>query len=210
MNIISKTITVTVMSFLTGALLMTATPALAGGDPVAELNGIADQLINKLKENKTNLRENPQLVYSLADHIVVPHADISEMSKRVLPPNIWNSASSSQRSRFEAAFTNLLVHTYASALANYNDQTVHFFPVRGGYAGKSTVQVNSKIERPDGPPITVNYRMVLRGSDWKLFDISVEGISMLESFRSQFADQLAQGNIDALITKLTSHNSGND
>jgi phospholipid transport system substrate-binding protein len=101
----------------------------------------------------------------------------------------------------------LLVHTYASALANYNDQTIRFYPVRGGYAGKSSVQVNSVIERHDGPAISVSYKMVQAASEWKIYDLSVEGVSMLESFRSQFADLLAQGDIEALINKLSSHNS---
>lgn len=205
MNRINKAFCASIFAFLTCALFTTS--VFAAGDPVNELNSIADQLISQLKANKTTLKENPSLVYSLANEIVVPHADIDYMAKRVLPPKVWNSASSSQRSRFESAFSTLLVHTYASALANYNDQTVHFFPVRGGYAGKSSVQVNSSIERSDGPSIAVNYRMILAGSEWKLYDLSVEGVSMLESFRSQFADQLAQGDIDALINKLNSHNS---
>jgi phospholipid transport system substrate-binding protein len=188
--------------------LMLSAPAYAGGDPVAELNSIADQLINKLKANKANLHDDPQLVYSLAQRIVVPHADIAEMAKRVLPPQTWNNATAGQRSTFEKEFGTLLVHTYASALANYNDQTIHFFPVRGGYAGKNTVQVDSKIERSDGPSISVTYRMVMRGSEWKLYDMSVEGVSMLESFRSQFSDLLSQGNMSELITRLSSHNSG--
>ena len=190
--------------------LFAATASFAASDPVNELNSIANQLIAKLKENQTTLKDNPSLVYSLANDIVIPHADIDVMAKRVLPPKVWNSATPSQRSRFESAFSTLLVHTYASALANYNDQTIHFFPVRGGYAGKSNVQVNSSIERSDGPSIAVNYRLVWVGSEWKLYDLSVEGVSMLESFRSQFADQLAQGDIEALINKLSSHNSSRD
>jgi phospholipid transport system substrate-binding protein len=207
-NRISKTITLSFIAMLMWVLMIT--PSFAVSDPVAEVTRIADQLIAKLKANKATLKENPALVYSLANTIIVPHADISEMSKRVLPAQTWNNATSSQRQRFQRAFTNLLVHTYASALANYNDQTLRFYPVRGGYAGRSTVQVKSVIERPDGPSVAVDYRLILRGSSWKLFDLNVEGVSMLESFRSQFADQLSQGNIDALITKLSTHNSGND
>jgi phospholipid transport system substrate-binding protein len=86
---------------------------------------------------------------------------------------------------------------------------VHFFPVRGGYEGKNNLEVISQIERPDGPPVKVSYRMVYKGS-WKIYDLNVEGISMLGSFRSQFADQLANGNIDALIQTLKEHNSGSE
>lgn len=207
-----RIINIRTVSFITVLLwsLLTAIPSFASSDPVGELNSIADQLISELKANKTTLKDNPSLVYSLANRIVVPHADVDVMARRVLPPRVWNSATSSQRSEFKSAFTTLLVHTYASALANYNDQTVRFYPVRGGYQGKSSVQVRSAIERPDGPPISVNYRMIAEGSEWKLYDLSVEGVSMLESFRSQFADQLAQGDIQALINKLNSHNSGSE
>jgi phospholipid transport system substrate-binding protein len=182
--------------------------AWAQPNPVTELNSIADQLISKLKANQATLHDNPSLVYSLANSILLPHADIGEMAKRVLPPKTWNSASSSQRQEFERQFSTLLVHTYASALANYKDQVIHFNPVRGGYEGKSTVEVTSSIERPDGPPVRVSYRLVNRGSEWKLYDMNVEGISMLASFRSQFADQLAQGDINSLIQTLKNHNSG--
>jgi phospholipid transport system substrate-binding protein len=185
-----------------------AVNAWALTNPVTELNSIADKMISKLKANQTTLHDNPTLVYSIADSILLPHADISYMAQRVLPPKTWNSASSSQRSEFEKQFATLLVHTYASALANYKGQVIHFNPVRGGFEGKSTVEVTSSIERPDGPSVSVNYRLVNRGSEWKLYDMNVEGVSMLASFRSQFADQLAQGDINSLNQTLKDHNSG--
>ena len=199
-----------IKQFCTGVavLLLVSANAWAQPNPSTELNSIADQLISRLKAHQTTLRDNPTQVYSIANEILVPHADINEMAKRVLPPKIWNSANASQRSEFEKQFTTLLVHTYASALANYKGQVIHFNPVRGGYEGKSNVEVTSTIERPDGPPIAVNYRLVNRGSQWKLYDLNVEGVRMLASFRSQFADQLSHGDINGLIETLKQHNSG--
>lgn len=182
--------------------------AHADSDPVNMLQSVADQMISSLKARKMTLKSNPSQVYSLAYRIIVPHADLNEMSKRVLPPQTWSSASSSQRDQFKREFTSLLVRTYASALAEYTDQTVRFFPVRGGYAGKSAVTVNSQIERSDGPSISVVYSLVAAGSSWRLYDMTVEGVSMLQSFRSQFADQLARGDMDALIRMLKQHNGG--
>lgn len=176
-------------------------------NPVNMLDNVASQVIASLKANQATLKTNPKLVYSLANKIVVPHADLAEMSQRVLPPHIWNAATPSQRSEFKQQFTTLLVHTYASALADYTDQTIRFYPVRGGYMGKDNVRVDSQIVRNDGPPVAVNYRLVLRGSDWKLYDLVVEGVSLLESFRSQFADKLSQGNMDDLIRQLKQHNA---
>lgn len=187
-------------------LLGFSSQVFAQGNPVAMLQSIANQMISSLKQHKTTLKSNPRLVYSLAYRIIVPHANLDEMSKRVLPPSTWNNATAAQRSRFKQEFTNLLVHTYASALADYNDQTVEFYPVRGGYEGKSTVRVNSKIVRTDGPPIAVNYSLVLTSRGWMLYDMVVEGVSLLESFRSQFADKLSQGNMAELIQELARHN----
>ena len=205
---IKKTLCLAVMTFFAGICLCVNT-ANANSDPEAMLQSVADQLIAKLKENKTSLSQNPSLVYSLANEIVVPHASIDEMSKRVIPPKVWNKATPDQRREFESDFTTLLVRTYASALAEYKDQTIHFKPIRGGYEGKNNVQVQSVIERNDGPSISVNYRLLLQGSQWKLYDLIVEGVSLIESFRSQFADQLSQGNMDTVIRNLEQHNKDN-
>jgi phospholipid transport system substrate-binding protein len=156
-----------------------------------------------------SLKSNPTQVYSLANKLVVPHADLDYMSKRVLPPQIWAQASNAQRTDFKREFTSLLVRTYASALADYSDQTVKFYPVRGGAAGKSTVQVSSEIVRSDGPSIPVSYSLIAAGSQWKVYDMTVEGVSMLESFRSQFANKLSQGNMSDLISALKQHNQQN-
>ena len=179
------------------------------GGPVGMLQSLADQMISSLQAHKATLKSNPTLVYSLANKIVVPHADLNEMSKRVLPPRTWNSASPSERSQFQREFTTLLVRTYASALEDYKDEKVRFFPVRGGYAGRSDVKVDSQIVRSSGPSISMSYRLVSTGSGWKLYDMTVEGVSILESFRSQFADQLSQGSMADLLRTLAQHNSDN-
>ncbi len=200
-SILAKTILVLGSLIWTGNVM-----AASSANPVAMMQSLADDMISALKANQTTLKSNPTLVYSLAHKIIVPHADLAEMSMRVLPPQTWNSATPAQRSQFQKQFTDLLVHTYASALAEYKDQTVKFFPVRGGYAGKSTVKVDSQIVRNDGPSISVNYRLINKGSEWKLYDMTVEGISLLESFRSQFADKLGREDISALIRDLAAHN----
>jgi phospholipid transport system substrate-binding protein len=196
---------------LTSLLFMSLQVASANdSDPVSMLQSLADQMIANLKTNKATLKTNPTLVYSLARKIVVPHADLGEMSKRVLPPQIWNSATASQRSQFENEFTTLLVRTYASALSDYTDQTVKFYPVRGGVGGKNTVRVDSQIIRSDGAPINVNYRLIRQGSVWKLYDMTVEGVSLIESFRSQFSDKVAQGSdMAGLIQYISDHNAKN-
>lgn len=178
-------------------------------NPVNMLNSVSSQMIAKLKANQSTLHANPQQVFNLTYQIIVPHADLDEMSRRVLPAQIWSQASNDQREQFKREFTKLLVRTYASALTEYKDETINFFPVRGDYQHKTSVTVKSVILRSQAPSIPVNYRLVLRNGEWRLVDLSVEGVSLLESFRSQFSDVLAQGNINSLLQRLIQHNSVN-
>ena len=149
-----------------GSLWTMGVAAGNNNDPVNMLNSVADQTISALKARKATLQKNPAVVYSLANKHIVPHADIAEMSKRVLPPAVWEKATPGQRAQFQSEFTTLLVRTYASALADYKDQTVRFFPVRGGFEGKNSVRVDSQIIRSDGPAISVSYRLILKGNSF--------------------------------------------
>ena len=181
--------------------------AKAGDDPVGLLQSIANNMLSGLKANKATLKTKPQIVYSLANRYVVPFADLPEMSRRVLPPATWNSATPAQRQEFQKLFTRTLVRTYASALTSYTDQVVKFYPVRGGAEG-NTVEVSSEIVSPDTDPVRVVYRLIRTGSGWRLYDMSVEGVSLIQSFRSQFSDILSQGNMESLLNRLRSHNTG--
>ena len=194
------------MAIILGWFTLTATvQAAPTGDPVGLLQFIADHMISGLKSHQATLKTKPSIVYNLAYSYVVPYANLNEMSKRVLPPRIWNAASSTQRTQFQKLFTTTVIRTYASALTNYQDQTIRFFPVRGALG--NTVEVNSQIISSTRSPINVTYRLVRSSNGWRLYDMSVEGVSMLSSFRAQFADILSQGNIDTLLQRLAGHNS---
>lgn len=189
--------------------LSMVTVVQAAENPVSMLQSIANNMISQLKANKATLKTKPSIVYSLARRYVVPHADLDEMSRRVLPPQIWNSATPAQRAEFKSAFTTLLIRTYASALTSYQDQTVKFYPVRGGYEGKNNIEVASEIVSSETDPVRVTYRLVRTGSGWRLYDMSVEGVGLIDSFRSQFADILSNGDMNMLLRRISSHNTGN-
>ncbi len=198
----------TLFLLLTCSWFLTAPVNAAGsGDPVALLQSIANNMINSLRQNQATIKSKPQVVYNLAYKYVVPYANMDEMSRRVLPPQVWNNATPAQREQFKKEFTRTLIRTYASALSSYKDQTVKFYPIRGGYEGKNTVEVNGKIESSERPAINVSYRLVKTGGSWQLFDLSVEGVAMLDSFRSQFSDILSQGNMQQLLQRMSSHNT---
>lgn len=190
-----------------GWLTSFAAFAIDQSNPTAMLQGIADNMIAGLKSNKATLKSNPKVVYRLAYSYVVPYAALPEMSKAVLPPSVWNSATPAQRQQFQRNFTNTLIRTYASALTSYQDQSVRFFPIRGGSQGKSYVTVDSEISGSSGQPIRVSYQLIRAGGVWKLYDMSVEGVDMLESFRAQYADILSSGSMDQLLQRMSSHNA---
>jgi len=186
-------------------LLAIAVPVSAcpTGDPVALPKCIANNMIDGLKANRASLKTKPNVVYKLAYEYVVPYANLDEMSKRVLPPRIWNSATSYQQEEFKKLFTRTVIRTYASALSNYQDQTIQFFPLRTGQG--NSVEVRSQIISSSREPINVTYRLVRTTKGWQLYDMSVEGVSMLSSFRSQFADILSRGDMSSLLNRLSGH-----
>lgn len=198
-----------IATLLVGLLIVASSVVFADSSPVTLLQSLADRMISELKSHQASLKSNPSVVYSIANRIVVPHADIDEMAKRVLPAKAWEQATPDQRSKFKREFITVLERTYANALAEYTDETIKFFPVRGGVEGQSSVTVKSQVVRSDGPSISVDYQMIRTGSSWMLLDITVEGVSMLQSFRSQFSDELSRGDMNSVISALSGHNRKN-
>lgn len=172
--------------------------------PVDMLRLTSDEAITQLKANQATLRSNPTVVYRIINKILLPHIDVYTMARVALGRDAWLAATPAQREQFTQEFTTLMTRTYASALAAYTDETIRFLPMRE--APDSRAQVESQIIRDDGPAISVSYRLVSKEGNWKVYDISVEGVSMLESFRSQFADELSKGDMNQLLKKLAQHN----
>lgn len=189
------------------ALLFVSTAIAATSDPVSMLEQTSNQMINSLKTNKATINTNPTYVEGLARKILMPHVDVPTMSRLALGRNAWQSASNDQKKQFMQQFVTLLIRTYSTALASYTDQQIKFDPIRGGVDGKSRVQVNSKIIQSGGPSIPVSYRLVKRGSQWMVYDMSVDGVSLVQSFHSQFASEISKGGMNGLLTEMKKHNN---
>lgn len=179
---------------------------VAVASPIDMLQSTSDQMLSELNANKATLKSNQQVVLSIVHRILLPHVDMNYMSKMVIGRSAWNSASPGEQQAFTTQYTELLIRTYAAAIASYTDQTVKFYPIRGGWQGLSQVQVSSDIIQPDGPPIPVTYQLLLEGQQWKVIDMSVDNVSIVENYRAQFANDLNQGGLDSLTTKLQQHN----
>jgi phospholipid transport system substrate-binding protein len=194
-----------VMVAFIGLLICTMVWAISS--PLELLQSTSNQLISALQRNQATLRTKPQIVYGIVNQILLPHVDVMSMSSRALGRDAWINASSNQRQAFAQQFVTLLIRTYSSALAQYTNERVNFLPMRGDYSNQPRVQVNSVIIRESGPSINLSYRLMRENGQWMLYDFSVDGVSIIESFRSQFAGELQQSGIEGLISKLAQHNS---
>ncbi|MGC1854401.1 MAG: ABC transporter substrate-binding protein [Candidatus Aquirickettsiella sp.] len=187
--------------------LLICTMAWAISSPVDLLQNTSNQLISALQRNQATLKTKPQIVYGIVNQILLPHVDVMSMSSKALGRDAWLRATPAQRQAFAQQFVTLLIRTYSSALAQYNNERVNFLPLRGDYNNQSRVQVKSVIVRESGPSINLSYRMMQVDGQWMLYDFSVDGVSIIESFRSQFVEELQHSGIDGLISKLAQHNN---
>jgi phospholipid transport system substrate-binding protein len=118
--------------------------------------------------------------------------------------NYWYQASAAERNKFTKVFKVYVIDMYSSAIAAYSNETIVFKPMRNYNPAQPRVRVYSEIRKQGAPPITLNYRLVKNNSGWKIYDFSVDGISMVQSYRAQFAPILKQGGLPQLTRKLQS------
>lgn len=178
-----------------------APSVLAGVSPVPMLEQAANQIIETLKANKAQLQNNPGIIYSSVATNFLPHVDVAGMSRTVLGHQAWTKATPLQRSQFSKAFTDLVIRTYASPLAQYTDEKVQFLPIRGSIDSRF-IRVNSVIVRSAGQNIPLSYSLISKDGQWKIYDMSVEGVSLLQSFRQQFSQVLRHADMDEVIRQM--------
>lgn len=169
--------------------------------PIAQLQTMANHMIAGLSNNKGRLQSDPHVVPQLVRKYLLPYADVTRMSQEAAG-RYWRTSTTGQQSEFKSLFTNLVVSTYATALASYDGDIVKFYPLRGDWSSRDKVVVRSLIVRRNGQTIPVNYYLSYQGQHWLIYDFTIENVSMVQSYRSQFANTLSQGGMQGLIAKL--------
>lgn len=175
--------------------------SFAQSSPVSMLELSANQIIQTLKQNQASLKQNHQIIYHAIERYLLPNVDVDGMSRSVLGRLAWNKATASEKKEFTQAFTQLVIRTYASPLADYSGETVKFAPLKTVENTRFT-RVNSIISRSNGQRIPLSYNLVLKQGQWKIYDLSVEGVSLLQSFRSQFGQVLQNSSMHDLIAQM--------
>jgi len=181
--------------------MMMSHSILAQSSPIPMLERAANGIIDTLKANKSSLKKNQTIIYRAVESNLLPHVDVAGMSRSVLGRQAWKKASAAERTKFSHAFTQLVIRTYSSPLAEYSDEKVQFLPIRGSLNNRF-LRVNSVIVRSTGQNIPLTYSLIAKNGQWKIYDISVEGVSLLQSFRSQFAAALKNSNINDVIGEM--------
>lgn len=170
--------------------------------PVTMLQQTSDQMLNALKQNKPSLKGNSAAIYRIVDKILLPQVDLESMSRSVVGRNYWAQATPAQKAEFKKLFTYQVTQTYSTALSSYQNEKIKFYPIRGYNSNEQRVQVQSVIIRGNGQTIPVSYRLVNNGGNWKVYDFSVEGVSLISSYQAQFANDLSQGGMAGLLAKM--------
>ncbi|KTC65733.1 signal peptide protein, toluene tolerance protein Ttg2D (plasmid) [Legionella adelaidensis] len=191
----------TLKTLLLTLALGVSTILCAQDSPVPMLENVANQIINTLNQNKGNLKNNHAIIHQAVTRYLLPVVDVTGMSRSVLGRQAWNQATSAQKKEFTQEFTKLVIRTYSTPLAEYSDEKVKFLPLRGATNGKF-IRVNSVISRSNGQNIPLSYSLVSKNGQWKIYDLSVEGVSLLQSFRSQFGQILQNSSMDELINQM--------
>ena len=173
--------------------------------PQALIKDSSDRMQQSLKENKATIEKNPSFVYGLVEKILLPNFDFSKMSKLALGKN-WRKANTAQRERFIREFRLLLVRTYSTAMLEFIDGDIVFLPFRGDLA-KKKVKVKMEIARPGGPSIPMALSMYLnKQNKWMVYDVKIDGISLVTNYRSTFATEIRNDGMDKLIDNLSARN----
>lgn len=192
---------------LAGCLLLCAVrPLMAGQGPVDVLQDMTDQVLEIIQQ-EPDIFSNPVRKREVANEVILPRIDFNALSRWVLG-KYWRRATPQQREDFAAEFRELLLGSYIRQVATYEENVVRFLPLRQGQKeGRATV--NAVVEQQDGPLIHVTFRMHRVDTRWLIYDVAVEGISLVATHRSSFARELHNSGMDSLITRLQTMNAKN-
>jgi len=176
--------------------------AINNQDPTQLIQDVASSILKELDANRSAYVNNPNNVRALADKYLLPYFDTRYSAQLVLG-KYWRTASEDQRTRFIKAFQDSMLQNYGNALVNF---TANKLKVQPGHVdpGADQASVSTTINRDDGTTVPVIYVLHKTPEGWKAWDVKIEGISYVKSFRDDFAAQIDQKGLDAVITRLES------
>lgn len=195
-----------IVPWLSAALLTVGcalAQAQAGKAPDALIKEVSTDVLESVRADKSIKQGDVQKVIALVDSKVMPHVDFQRMTASAAGRH-WRQATPEQQKRLQDEFKVLLVRTYSGALAQVQDQTVELKPMRSAPTDTEVV-VRTEV-KGRGDPIQLDYRLEQTPGGWKIYDVNVLGVWLVESYRNMFAQEIGVSGIDGLITKLAARN----
>ena len=168
------------------------------------VKNVADGVLEIIRNDKDIQNGDMSKITALTEQKILPHFDFERMS-RVTLGKYWEQASPEQQGAFVKEFRNLVTHTYSSALSKYRNQTIEYKSFQLP-EDDSDVKVKSVIIQPGGSSIPVDYSLEKGNNEWKVFDVNIDGISLVTTYRGQFVSIIRQNGMDELIHKLMEKN----
>lgn len=194
-------------SLLGLAMMGFISAAVAAGGPDDLVKKTTDEVLEIVKKDKDIQAGDQKKVFALAEEKILPNFDFDRVCRLVLGKN-WASATKEQQAAFQGEFRSLLLRTYATALSKYRNQTIEFKPLRM-QPNDTEVTVKTLIIQPGGQPIGIDYTLEKLPDGWKVYDIVIEGVSLVTNYRGQFSNEVRQSGMDGLIQKLAEKNKQN-
>ena len=195
-----------IVPWLTAAMLtvgFTLAHAQASKAPDALIKEVSTDVLESVKADKSFKQGDVQKVIALVDTKVMPHVDFQRMTASAAG-RYWRQATPEQQKRLQEEFKLLLARTYSGALAQVQDQTVELKPMRSAPADTEVV-VRTEV-KGRGDPIQLDYRLEQTPGGWKIYDVNVLGVWLVESYRNMFSQEISASGIDGLINKLAARN----
>ena len=189
------------------ALLASAPFARAAEEaPDALIKRLSSEVLDNIKSDKSVQAGDMTKVISLVDSQIMPNVNFMRMTASAVGRN-WRQATPEQQKRLQDEFKILLVRTYSGALAQVKDQSVNVKPLRAAPTDTEVIVRTEVLGR--GEPVQLDYRMEKAASGWKIYDLNVLGVWLVETYRSQFAQEISAKGIDGLIASLAQRNQSN-
>ena len=196
------------MKKIIGAVLFAVVSAYAFAAvdvaPDALARSVTDEVLAIVRADRDLQSGHPQKVAQLVETKVLPHFNFPHMTQLAVGRN-WRQASPEQQSALIGEFKTLLVRTYTTAFSQYKNQSIDYRPLRMAPSDTEVV-VKSLIKQPAGQPIAIDYSMEKVGGAWKVYDVKIEGVSLVENYRNTFNSQIQKSGVDGLIKALADKN----
>jgi len=172
--------------------------------PDALAKSVTDEVLAIVRADKDIQSGDRKKVLQLVESKIVPHFNFRRMTQLAMGRN-WRQANAEQQKVLVDQFRALLVRTYTAAFTQYRNETVEYRQPRMK-PGETDVVVQSFVNRPGGPPVAVDYSMEKTGEGWKVYNVKIEGVSLVENYRNTFNAEIQKSGVDGLIRTLTERN----